>query len=196
MIDRHIGRVRIQISPLSGVVLTVLLYLDNGRLPLLCLAAALLHELGHIALLLLFRQPPAAVTVGPWGIRIERRPEVTLGYGQCAAISLAGPGVNVLCAGILWATGSCGELMTVHLITGLLHLLPIETLDGGQALKSLLCLRMAEDAAERLMLRLSVLLLLPLTALGFGLLLYTGYNFSLLALCFYLIGGIFFAKKH
>lgn len=196
MIEATCFGVRLRISPLFGVTITALLYLDSGHLPLLCLIASALHEAGHILLLILFRQPPSSITVGLWGVRIERRRALSLGYGRCAAVSLAGPAVNLLTALILWLAGAKGELTAVHATLGCLHLLPIETLDGGQALRQLVARVADEETADRILLRLSILLLFPMTLTGFAVLLYTGYNFSLLALCFYLIGGIFFTQKH
>ena len=196
MIKCSVCGVPVRISPLIGVTLTVLLYVDNGTLPLFCLAASFLHELGHLVMVATLRHPPSRVTIGLWGIRIERKKETAMSYTTCAAVSLAGPLVNLLCAALLYAVGSHEILIQVPVLTGCLHLLPIETLDGGQALKNLLCLCCSEITADRAVFILSICLLVPITALGLYLFFYSGYNFTLPALCFYLILEMFFSRKH
>lgn len=195
MIEGTLAGVRIRISPLFTALLLVLLSFDDSRLPLWCFLATLLHEGGHLLLLCLWRRPPAAITVNPFGLHMQQCAGVGLSYGQSAAVSLAGPLVNFLCFGILTVTGHGGAPAGVHAVMGLLHLLPIGTLDGAQALYSLLCLAFGEPAARRVSFWLSILLLIPLSAAGFYLLLCTGYNATLLALCGYLAAEIFFLQN-
>lgn len=193
MTEWRIGGVRWRVHPLFGAVLLLLLSLDDTDVPLWCLLACALHEGGHLAVLLLFHEKPAAVTVGLWGIRIERRGGVSLSYRQGIAVALAGPCVNWLCAALFRFV--LPTFAAVHLALGALHLLPVEPLDGGQALKNTLCCFLSEPAAERVMLWVSAVVLFPLFCLGFYLLLLSGRNFTLLALCLYLVSGIFFCRK-
>ena len=132
------------------------------------LAAAACHEAAHVAMLFWLKAPPAAVQVTALGCRIIPNREKLLSYRQMAAVSLAGPGMN-------W------------LLAGAFHSLPIEPLDGGMALHSLLCARMKASTAAQVSTALSAACLLPLAALGFAILLRTRYNFTLLAMSLYLM---------
>ena len=67
------------------------------------------------------------------------------------------------------------------------HLLPIAPLDGGQALFSLLSMRVSTACAGKTIWIVSFLVLLPLSVLGFWILLRSKYNFSLLFACVYLM---------
>lgn len=186
MVESRLGPTRIRVSPLCGVLLTALLVLDDSTLPLLCLLAAALHECGHLLLLFAWKHPPAALTVGVCGLKIEKKANDPLSLRRCAAVSLAGPAVNLLCFTAMWLIGWRGALCRIHLIMGLLHLLPVEPLDGGQALSSILACHLYPPTVDKILTVTSLLTLIPLTVLGGCLLLYTGYNATLLALCLYL----------
>lgn len=152
------------------------------------LAAALLHELAHVAILFVLRAPPALVQLTALGCRMVPNRERTLSYGQAALVSWAGPGVNLLCAGGMLAAGETAHpFFFASLGLGLLHSLPIEPLDGGLALRSLLSLRLGPRRAGRFATGVSLLFLFPMAVLGFLILLRTRYIFTLLAMSLYLM---------
>lgn len=150
------------------------------------LAAALLHELGHGAAMAAFGAAPSAITLSALGCRMV--PGKTLSYPQGAAVSLAGPGMNLLCAAGAFALGAGDSpFFAASLALGLLHSLPIAPLDGGLALHSLLRQALPPETAGRASLAVGLSLLFPLACLGFLVLLRTRYNFTLLALSVYLM---------
>lgn len=152
------------------------------------LLAAALHEMGHLAALFLFHAPPKAAVFSALGCRVILDPEKRLGYGQNAMVSAAGPAVNLLSFALMSAAGAAqSPFGLASLALGVLHSLPIEPLDGGLALRALLCKGLPEPTAGWITLILSILLLIPLAVLGFLILLRTRYNFSLLALSLYLM---------
>ncbi len=159
----------------------------GGRGSAFFLPAAALHEGGHLAAMAAFGAPPAQVTCTALGCRIVpgRR---KLAYGKTALVSLAGPSFNLAGAGLLFLAG-WGEhpLALTNLALGMAHLLPIEPLDGGLALRAALCLWLSPGCAAWVTTVFSLALLLPLATLGFLLLLYTQYNFTLLILSLYLM---------
>lgn len=152
------------------------------------LAACLLHEGAHLCALFCFGVPPRRAELSAFGCRMERDSQKPLQFWQNALVSLAGPCLNLLCFGLLALLGRGeGDAAQISLALGLLHLLPIEPLDGGLALRYLLSGCFSPGLAEKVTLAFSLFLLFPLAALGFLLLLRTRYNFSLLALCVYLM---------
>ncbi len=139
----------------SGGFLLLLAWfaLESGFRPLvLILFAAILHELGHFAVLRLCGAPVRGVRLGALGAVMEAE-RSRLSYGADLLALLAGPLTNLLCAvaltvpartlpGLYAAAGT-------HLALGAFNLLPIRPLDGGQALELLVTWRFGPAAGER-----------------------------------------------
>lgn len=143
-------RFRISYSFLLATALV--LALDAQGFFLLIWSTVALHELGHLAALLLLRCPVQRVTLTLTGLRISYRPH-QISYRQDVLAALAGPGANILCA-VLCAIAARGfsspqlyQFIGVSLLLADLNLLPALPLDGGRALLSLLCLRLPPDTA-------------------------------------------------
>ena len=64
------------------------------------------------------------------------------------------------------------------------------SLDGGQLMYVILSRKFSEKSAERIINITAVIILFPLTVLGFMVLLNSKYNFSLLFVCTYLIASL------
>jgi stage IV sporulation protein FB len=120
-----------------------------------------------------------------FGIDIKES-DIMKNYLRDAVVSLAGPAANI----ILSFFG-----MPLSLALGFFHLLPIVSMDGGNALFSLLCIFFKRDTAFNVVYIISFIILLPLTILGFMFLLDTR-NFSLLFLCVYLMLTLVFKKEN
>jgi len=104
---------------------------------LLLFLACLLHELGHLAMLLLFHRHVQTVSLCGAGALFV--PSAVCGaYWQDILVSLAGPAVNLLLGtAFLWGDrGSVSGML--HLGLGLFNLLPYARLDGGAV-----CLRLS-----------------------------------------------------
>ncbi len=146
------------------------------------------HEAAHFAVLCWFHAKPKALAFSALGCRMTADPEKALGFWQSALVSLAGPAANLLsfAAFHLAGGGNCAYA-SFSLALGVFHILPVEPLDGGLALRAFLNCLTDGDRAARISFRLSLLFLLPLAVLGFLVLLRTRYNFSLLALSVYLM---------
>ena len=120
--------------------------------------ACLLHELGHLAMLLLFHRHVQTVSLCGAGALFV--PSAACGaYWQDILVSLAGPAVNLLLGtAFLWGDrGSVSGML--HLGLGLFNLLPYARLDGGAVCRSVLsvygCL---PEQTERLQNGIAVLL--------------------------------------
>lgn len=152
------------------------------------LAAAACHESAHIAMLFCLGAPPSFVEISALGCRIVPNQEKVLSYRKQALVSLAGPGMNLfLASGLLFPGWGKNVFFSANLILGLLHLLPVEPLDGGLALHYLLCSRLDGVKAGKISMGISLIFLFPLAVLGFFVLLQTTYNFTLLAMSVYLM---------
>lgn len=186
MLELRIGGVLCRFSLLFPAMVAVAVTFDPSTFSLWCLAASLMHEMGHFIALLALDCKPKCLSVGLFGMRVEQDPARRLGYRQNALASLAGPAVNLVTFCILSFIQGNETAALVHLTLGIFNLLPIEPLDGGQALYCLLALRMEEEPAQKWVLRISVVTLFPIAAAGFFVLVMSGYNITLLAISLYL----------
>lgn len=168
---------------------------DSSGVTAFCLLASVIHEGGHLAAMLLVRDVPSCITLSAFGMRVERRRIQHVSYPSLCAVSLAGPLTNAVCAVVLWLCGA-HESALIHGVLAGFHLLPVTSLDGGEALYALLCCRLSEERAERVLFTCSAVIVFPLAVLGFSVLLRGGYNFSLLLVSGYLILRMFLHKGH
>ena len=103
-------------------------------------AAAVLHELGHIAAAWGLGVRVRRLRVDLFGARMEL--EGLLSYGQEFFTAAGGPLVNFLCAALVHPRVSRGDwpwgslFLGASLVLGGVNLLPVGTLDGGRMLRS------------------------------------------------------------
>ncbi len=187
--------VRLRMGVWFPASVVVMLSLDHSGMTLLCLLASTMHECGHLLAMLLLGDLPSCVTFGAFGMRVEHRTDRQLSYRRLCIVSLSGPLVNAVCGAWLWAVGAA-DAAWIHSILAVFHLLPVVSLDGGEALYALLCCHLAEERADRLVRLCSAIAVFPLTALGVWLLLSTGYNATLLVVCGYLLLRMFLRTGH
>lgn len=172
--------------------LCVIAITETAESLLIVILSSLIHEFGHLAVLLGYGEKPREIRLGIFGMEIRRSGSVRLSYAQECAVALSGPAINLaLCLILL----GCRMLFKsdfflfpamTNLALALMNLLPIMPLDGGRALYVLLCTRMGETRAQSISEKTGILTLLPLSALGFYILIQSGYNYSLLTVCGYL----------
>lgn len=185
---------RIYASPIFLAVIAFFCIVDSVRYTVLLLTAAALHEAGHLAAALRFGAPIEGIYLQPFGINIRIRESCAVSYPADACIALAGPMASLAAAAAAFgysAIFGLGEGSAFFLMTNLLlmslNLLPVDTLDGGRALRALLLMRMLPDAADRICFTVSVIVLCPLCFAAVWAALRSGYNFSLIAVCLFLL---------
>jgi stage IV sporulation protein FB len=190
----QIKGVRVSLSFWFFALLACILLLDRERLLVYFIAPILVHECGHIAVILLGRVPVREIRLSPLGIAIRREPSVILSNPVEIFLSLGGILANLLAAAILYLF--CFQSMRVMLLgasniaVALYNALPIGDMDGGQVLRLLAARFFSPDTARTISLVCSLLILAPLFAFAVSLLISGHSNFTPLLLCGALIYNI------
>lgn len=188
MLSFSLGRCRLELSFSCFALLAFCCLFAGFSGSAFLLLAVCLHESAHLAVLFFFRSPPKLARISALGCRIVLDPAKPLNCRKSTFVSLAGPAVNLFSFGCMALLEMYGHPFAIgSLALGLFHSLPIEPLDGGMALRSFLSGHMETEKAEKIVFGISLFFLIPLSVLGFLILLRTRYNFSLLALSLYLM---------
>ena len=152
-------------------------------LTLLCATA--LHECGHLAAFLLLGEPMPALHFGRLGLQLQAARPLSM-RAECLT-ALAGPAVNLLCAGLLWLLCGPGVPAALHLLTALGNLAPIDSLDGGRVLRAVCEMHVSPRVAFRLWRTVSFLTLSVGLAASLCALWCAGQGGYLFFLCFSLL---------
>jgi stage IV sporulation protein FB len=156
----------------------------------------LAHECGHAAIMGLCGIPIRGVHFRSFGVEIETGDTATTSYGKDIAIALGGVAANLILALILhlffFHSMRVMLLVAVNIALAMFHLIPIGSLDGGQALRLLLERFGNPEMAWQVSRFFSFLLLVPLFAAAIFLIICGTANLSLLLVCLYLAGTVIF----
>lgn len=175
-------------------IITLLLLVDNHGTILWGISAALVHELGHIFVMVIKKCPPKKISLRAFDVNIIDRTRVSRSYNDDLLILIAGPFANLLFSVVLYLIykfGNCDWLIVPiceNIFIAIFNILPIESLDGGQIFFNLLSRKLNVKTAMKFTVLTSFLVLLPVAVLGFYILLVSKYNFFLLLLSCYLMG--------
>lgn len=184
----------VTISVYFCVSLCVLLLADRSGTLCWGLCAAVLHECGHLLAMRWVLHQVCEVHLTAFGMQLHRRALQTPSYGAECICALAGPLVNLVVGTILMVLPCTvpRDAIATQYALGLFNLLPIDPLDGGQALRALCGRLLSPVATERVSVAVTFFCLLLLTSVVFLQVLQQQYNFSLLAIAVYLV--IFFVQ--
>ena len=165
---------------------------ENSYVPLLGILFAAFHEMGHLAAMMLSKEPVSSISFGLVNIGIESE-----NCEENIFIFASGPLVNLalaICFFIFYNFSGAFIFKTAfmqNLFLAGLNLLPISSLDGGKILKIILLKKFDFALAEKISSVISVIFLVPVFVCGFLVLFSFKYNFSLLIIGCYLISYIF-----
>ena len=181
---------KFKVSPLLFLLIFSYALIEGSFDPFFVLGFALLHELGHWAVIHHYGARVLSFSGGGQGFGLSVN---GLSYRQELLVALGGPAVSLALAvffgGLAYASGreflwfccfSNGAL-------GILNLLPIFPLDGGRVLAAVLGLYCPLHWQRRLSNGIGLAVLFPLLGFAFWQFLASGYNPSLLLVCIYLL---------
>lgn len=187
-----IAKIKIEISftliCIAGIC--VILGITSGFV--WCAAAVLIHELGHLLMMIKLGFLPEKIKISAFEIKIFDSKRQSRSEKQNFFIIFSGPAVNFICFipfYLLYLLGDENFLpfALANLSVGLFNSLPVLSLDGGQIIFILLKRRLNPARAEKIVDIITLITIFPLAVLGFAVLFKSKYNLSLLFICAYLI---------
>ena len=181
---------KIKISFLLVSLIIGITLLDDSKITIWGIVAAVMHECGHIFAMTLKNNKPKEINFDVFDIKIKDSNRAKSSYSDNIFILFAGPCMNLSLALLFFLSYFVTHIdfllvpMSENLILGILNILPIESLDGGQILYCILVKKMGIHMAEKIVCVVSFVFLVPISILGFIILFKSKYNISLLAVSF------------
>ncbi len=171
---------------------------NKGYYPLIVLACAVFHELGHVLTIVLCGGKISDLYLLPFGAEI--RYGKSLSYKKDFLIAFSGPFFNILLALILLVCYTRMKSIYIvfalfcNLFLSLLNLFPLCSFDGGRMLEIIyLCLLPYEKALK--FKRISELIsLVLLSFFSVCAIIFCGYNLSLIFICAYIFVSCYTEK--
>ncbi len=184
------------LSPLFFAVITLLFTYSVDSVVLIALLSSIMHELGHLILLIKYGCKIKSVTLSYYGMKIIRENEISLDFRKEIAVCLSGVTVNLVISilftvfYIAFKNQTLLKVSAVNLILGLFNLLPVGALDGARALSCMLKYRFELSKSEKVLKTISICILIPVILLSLYLLKQSG-NFTLLICSVYLAASTY-----
>ena len=168
---------------------------------IICFASVIAHETGHLLAMKYFGSYPQKIKLTLCDIAIIDRKKITRSNKAELVITLAGVTVNFILVTISYFLMNISENSYIQMIfdtnftLGLFNSLPIDSLDGGQALIILLSMKFSPFTSMKILDIISFVILIPVAVMGFLVLLQSKYNFTLLLTALYLIAIILLKNR-
>lgn len=173
-----------------AAAMTAVLLLDRENRVICCFLAALLHELGHVAVMRMCGVRVRGVKLRLFDVLIEADEPPTVRAD--VLITLGGPAANFIFAAILCPFSLTPGLP--HLALGGFNLLPVMSLDGGHLFSLLLSQKLSPRVCGFILRLTTFVFMLPLMTAGIYILFQSGYNYSLLLIALYLTAVLFLKR--
>lgn len=187
---------RITVKPQTVIFILLLWLADRSAWTLIPLAAATVHELGHIIVMRILGCRVDEIEITVFGAEI-RSPLERCHWGCAAAIYAAGGAANLMCtAAVLFMPSASDGLRFFGACSAALatvNLLPIRFLDGG-AIVMTVCERLIPTYADAVSSAVSAVTLFVLWLVSVYMLLLCGGNLSLFLFCAYLFVTLYLKK--
>lgn len=187
------GRTKLKIGFSFFLVASLTLLLSDSKIALMCFLSSAAHELGHLLMMLAFSQRLRLISLGAFGIRIEKDESVFQSYRRQALVALGGVFVNfIICAAsafccFLSESPDAAALFFVNVFIAALNLMPAKSLDAWNALYCAFMLGMSEQKALKALSVISAVTVIAFCAFCVVYFIFFGFNASLTAVCIYLI---------
>jgi len=183
---------KIKITFPALIVIAAYFLLELSAYSLLSFYAAAIHEIAHLLTMKMLGKSAESIEVHPFGLAINCCGRAR-SYMEDALVYLSGPALNLLIffAFVCSRTLYCKYFAYCNLFYAIINLLPIEFLDGGNALGCFLYKFFDYTIARKLLRSLSFVFLLCLWSFCIYLLLFEQSSLSLFLICVYFFIKLF-----
>ncbi len=186
----RIGKLKFVIGYEAVAAMTAVLILDRENYVICCFLAAMLHEMGHILMMLLFKVRIREIDLRLFDILI--RGDEPNSLRADIFITLGGIMMNLISAVIFLPISV--KLSLPNIALAVFNILPVMSLDGGHLLYILLSRRFDIRFCDNALRLTTFIFILPFMTAGIYILINSGYNYSLLAISLYLLTVLFIRK--
>ncbi len=196
-----IGTLTIELSFPLVAAMTAVIICDSSMSVTICFIAAIMHEAGHLIALWRYGSFPKKIKLTLFDIAIIDRNKPLRSLKKELAVILAGVTVNIAAAILSYVLNKLfpctffENLLTANITLAVFNSLPVDSLDGGQAVFLLLCEKMDIKMAMAVLDVISFIILVPIGCIGFLVLFRSRYNFTLLLTAVYLMALILIRKS-
>ncbi len=191
----EIGSKTIKISFLFAAFLAVCANFAGGKTVLLSFLFSFIHEIIHLVFLHFSGLKKAQIVLLPGAVKIYCEGLALLSYKKTALCTLSAPVFNMITGVVfsalffMYPSENMKICAAINFILGAINFLPMEFLDGGRALRAMLCVKTEESRVHYIMKRLSLLSLIFLFAVFFMGCIMGKVQVFLLIFCVYCIIG-------
>lgn len=176
--------------------LTLVLVIDYTGMAFCCILSAVCHELGHILAIKYYNAPIKEINLSVFDINIKDLEKFKRPLKAEIIVTLSGVFVNIVLFLLAIMVYNSSNLYIMkyfamaNLYLGIFNALPVETLDGGNALQIVLQRNFSDKAVYIISTVVSLVFVIPLVIIGFLILLRSPYNFTMFGSALYLISAI------
>lgn len=192
----RIGKLQFEVSfPLVAVMTAVIIF-DTTLSVIVCFIAIIIHESGHLIALKRYGSFPEKIKLTLFDIAIIDKKRYNRNIRQELVVVLAGVIMNFIFAFVFYVFFRFSgivffkNLYMSNIALGVFNILPVDTLDGGQAVLLFLSSHFSINRSMMILDIISFIILIPISCIGFLTLLQSKYNFTLLLTALYLIAII------
>ena len=183
-------KIRLEVSFVALICL-MLVFCKNTTVVMSLICSAF-HECGHLVMMCIFKDAPEKVTMGAFGMRIDRR-SGKLSYKQEALVCMGGIIVNIILAvtcftvyffsGYMWAI----EAALINIFIALINMMPVGMLDFSRALSCFLYMKCEIKKAQKISEIISAIFLAVFVSFCVLYCFFVKVNLSLVAVTVYLV---------
>lgn len=193
----NICGIKIEITFLFVAFISFIISLNAPSNVLMTILSSMLHETGHLFVMLSLKNKPQKVRFELTGINIIRNQETAISSKNEMLISLGGPLINALMTAfscVILPFYNNEKLITfacINLILMTFNLLPVKKLDGGRILYFLLSTKFDFMLCSNILKLTSLCFILVIFAWGIYIFVASSYNFSLMIIAVFLLISYF-----
>jgi stage IV sporulation protein FB len=194
--------VKVEITFLFVAFISFVLSLKAPSNVIMTITSSMLHESGHLLMMLILHNKPEKVRFELTGINIIRKQEISVSTKNELLISLGGPIVNffivAICCVVLcfYNSNSIITFACINLILMTFNLLPVKKLDGGAVLYYLLYTKYDYQLCSKILNFTSIFFISLIFIWGIYIFIVSKYNFSLIIIAIFLVLAFFIDNEY